>query len=105
MATDNITIGLEIGLIVETGIKITIEEEETIIEVVIETTDPTIGIVVGPEIGTTTEIAIGTIIDQIIEWMIVTKCMEIEIRTAVGLEKGTEIGVVQRESSPSRGGN
>ena len=46
MATDKITIGPEIGLIVETGTKIIIEE--TTIEVVIETTDPTTGIVVGP---------------------------------------------------------
>ena len=62
---------------------------------VIETTDPIIGIVVGPETETTTEMEIGTIIDQIIEGMIVTKGMEIEIRTVVGLEKGIEIGVVQ----------
>ena len=100
MATDKITIGPGICLIAETGTKIIIEEEETtIIEVVIETTNPIIGIIVGPEIETITEMAIGTKIDQIIEEMIVTKCMETEIRTAVGLEKekGIEIGVVQEK--------
>ena len=64
---------------------------------VIETTDPIIGIIVGPEIETITEMEIGTIIDQIIEGMTVTKGMEIEIRTAVGLEKGIEIRVVQEK--------
>ena len=98
MATDKITIGPEIGLTTETGTKITIEEEETtIIEVVIETTDPIIGIKVGPETETITEMAVGTIIDQIIEGMTVTKGMVIEIRTAVGLEKETEIGVAQEK--------
>ena len=98
MATDKITIGPEIGLIAETGTKIIIEEEETtIIEVVIETTDPIIGIIVGPKTETITEMTIGTIIDQIIEGMIVTKGMETEIRTKVGLEKGIEIGVVQEK--------
>ena len=88
MATDKITIGLEIGLTAETGTKIIIgEEETTIIEVVIETTDPIIGIIVGPEIETITEMAVGTIIDQIIEGMTVTKGMVTEIRTTVGLEK------------------
>ena len=38
-----------------------------------------------------------TIIDQIIEERTVTKGMEAEIRTAVDLEKGTEIGVVQEK--------
>ena len=54
-------------------------------------------IIVGPEIETITEMVVGTIIDQIIEGMIVTKGMVTEIRTTVGLEieKGTEIGVVQ----------
>ena len=43
--------------------------------------------------------AIGTIIDQIIEGTIVTKGMETEIRTTVGLEKEKwiEIGVVQEK--------
>ena len=98
--TDKITIGPEIGLIAESDTKIIIEEEETTtIEVVIETTDPIIGIIVGPEIETITEMAIGTIIDQIIKGMIVTRGMETEIRTTVGLEKekGIEIGVVQEK--------
>ena len=69
IVTDKITIGPEIGLITETGTKIVIEEEETTIEVVIETTYPIIGIVVGPETETITEMGIGTIIDQIIEGM------------------------------------
>ena len=100
MATDKITIGPEIGLIAETGTKIIIEEEETTtIEVVIETTNPIIGIIVGPKTETITEISIGTIIDQIIEGAIVTKGMETEISTAVGLEKKKEIeiGVVQEK--------
>ena len=67
------------------------------IDVVIETTYPITGIVVGPKTGTNTEMGIGTMIDQIIEEMIVSKGMEIEIRTAVGLEKGIEIGVVQEK--------
>ena len=67
------------------------------IEVVIETTDPITGIVVGPKTETITEMSLGTTIDQIIEEMTVRKGMETEIRTAVGLEKGTEIGVVQEK--------
>ena len=47
---------------------------------------------------------IGTTRDQTTEETIVTKGMETEIRTIIGLEKGIEIGVVQ-ESSQSRGGN
>ena len=96
MATDKITKGPKIGLTTETGTKIIIEEEETtIIEVVIETTDPIIGIIVGPKTETIIEMAVGTIIDQVIGGMIVTKGMETEIRTTVGLEKGIEIGVAQ----------
>ena len=72
---------------------------------VIETTDPIIEIIVGPEIETTTEMVVGIIIDQIIEGMTVTRGMVIEIRTAVGLEKGIEEGVAQRESSKSRSSN
>ena len=64
---------------------------------VIETTDPTTGIVVSPKIETITEMGIGTIIDPIIEEMTVTRGMEIEIRTVVGLETGIEIGVVQEK--------
>ena len=62
-----------------------------------ETTNPIIGIIVGPKTETITEMGIGTMIDQIIEEMTVTKGMEIEIKTAVGLEKGIEIGVVQEK--------
>ena len=40
---------------------------------------------------------IGTIIDQTTEEMPVTKGMEIETGTTVGLEKGIEIGVVQEK--------
>ena len=69
---------------------------------VIETTDPIIGIIVGPETETITEMAVGTIIDQIIEGMTVTKGMVTEIRTTVGQEKGIEIGVVQ-EKVPNPG--
>ena len=96
MATGRITIGPEIDLTAETGTKTIIEEEETtIIEVVIETTDPIIGITVGPKTEIITEMAVGTIIDQIIEGMTVTKGVVIEIRTTVGQEKGIEIGVAQ----------
>ena len=64
---------------------------------VIETTDPIIGIIVGPKTEALTEMEKNTIIDQIIEGMIVTKGMETDIRTTVGLEKGLEIGVVQEK--------
>ena len=96
---DKITIGLEIDLVVGTITKITIEEEETtmIIEVVIETTGPITEIVVGPETETIIEMGIGTTIDPTIEGTIVTKGMETEIRTMVGLEKGIDIGVVQEK--------
>ena len=87
MAIDKITIGPEIGPTAETSTKIIIEAEgTTIIELVMEPTDPIIGIIVGPEAETITEMAVGTIIDQIIEGMTVTRSMVIEIRTAVGLE-------------------
>ena len=97
MVTDKITIGPEIGLIAETSTKIIIEEEETTIEVIIETTDPITGIVVGPKTETIVEMGIDTIIDQIIEGMTVTRGMKAEITTMVGLEKGIEIGVVQEK--------
>ena len=64
---------------------------------VIETTGPITGIVVGPKTEIITEMGIGTIIDQIIEGMTVTKGMKTEIRTTVGLEKKIEIGVVQEK--------
>ena len=98
MATDKITIGPETGLTVETGTKIIIQEEETtIIEVVIETADPIIGIIVGCKTETITQMVVGTIIDQITEGMTVTKGMVTEIRTMVGLEKGTDIEVAQEK--------
>ena len=87
---DKTTIGPEIGLIAGTVPKIIIEKEEPtmVIEVVIDTTGPIIGIVVGPETETIIVMGIGTTIDQTIEGTIVTKDMETEIRTVVGLEKG-----------------
>ena len=91
------TIGPEISLIAGTSTKIIIEEEETTIEVVIETTGPITGIVVGPKTEIITEMGIGTKIDQTTEGIIVTKGMETEIRTTVGLEKGIEIGVAQEK--------
>ena len=97
MVADKITIGPEIGLIAGTGTKIIIEEEETTIEVVIETTGPITGIVVGPETETIIEMGIGTATVSIIEGTTVTKGMETEMRTIVGLEKGIEIGVVQEK--------
>ena len=97
MVTDKITKGPEIGIVAETGTKIIIDEEETTMEVVIETTDPNTGIVVGPKTETITDMGIGTTIDQIIEGMIVIKGMEIEIRIATGLGKRRGIGVVQEK--------
>ena len=64
---------------------------------VIKTTDPIIGIIIGPETETITDMAVGTIMDQIIEGMTVTKGMVTEIRTTVGLEKGKEEGVTQEK--------
>ena len=88
---------------VEAGTKIIIEEEEcTILEVVIETTDPITGIIVGPKTETITEMVVGIITDQIIEGITVTKGLVTEIRTTVGLEKGKEEGVAQ-EKVPNPG--
>ena len=82
MVTGKITMGLETYHIVETGSKINAgEEETTTIEVVIGIIGPIIGITVGPGIETTTEMIIGTIIDQIIEGKTVTKGMVTETRT------------------------
>ena len=64
---------------------------------VIETTSPITEIVVGPETETIIEMGIGTTIDQTVEGTIVTKGMETEIRTTVGLEKGIEIEAVQEK--------
>ena len=104
---DKITIGPEIGLIVGTITKIIMEEEETTmaIEVVIETIGPTTEIAVGPLTETIIEMGIGTTIDQTIEGMIVTKDMETEIRTVVGLRERERVRSSSRESSQSRGGN
>ena len=93
MVTGKITMGL-----VETHTKIIIgEEETTTIELVTEIIGPIIGITVGPKIETTTEMVIGTIIDQTIEGKTVTKGMVTEIRTTadpgIEIEIG-EIGVV-----------
>ena len=56
--------GPETDHIAETSTRIIIEEDEiTTIEVATEITGPIIGITVGPEIETTTEKVIGTIID------------------------------------------
>ena len=67
--------------------------------------DPIIGIIVGPKTETTTEMVVGTIIDQIIEGMTVTRGMVTGIRTSVGLEKGIEIGEigVAQEKVPNPG--
>ena len=84
---------LETDYIVETGIKTTIEEEETATtEVVIEIIGPIIGITVGPEIGTVIEMVIGITIDQITEGKTVVKGMVIETRTAADPGKEIEIG-------------
>ena len=93
MVTGKITMGLETDHIVETGTKIIIgEEETTTIEVVTEIIGPIIGITVDPEIKTTTEMVICTIIDQIIEGKTVTKGNVTEIRTAAGPGIEIEIG-------------
>ena len=75
---------------------ISIGPESTKVEIEVAVTG-NIVVVVGPETETIIEMGIGTIIDQITEEMTVTKGMETEIRTAVGLEKGIEIGVVQEK--------
>ena len=91
MVTDRITMILETDHIVETGTKIVIGEEETsTIEVVTEITGLIIGITVGPEIETITEMVIGTIIDQIIEGKTVAKGIVTEFRTTT--DPGIEIG-------------
>ena len=67
------------------------EDKTTTTEVVTGIIDPIIGITVGPEIETITEMVTGTIIDHIIEWKTVTKGMVIEIRTAA--DPGIEIEI------------
>ena len=61
---------------------------------VIEITDPIIGIIVGPVIETITEMIVGTIIDQIIEGMTVTRGMVTDIRIVVDPETGIDIGEI-----------
>ena len=96
MAIDKTITILGTDLIVENGIKITIEEGEIIItEVVTGIIGPITETTVGPEKGTATEMAIGIVIDQITEGTIAVKDMAIEVKIAVYL--GTEttgIGVV-----------
>ena len=93
MVTGKITMGLENDYIAETSTKIIMEEEETtIIEVATEITGPIIGIAAGPEIETTTEMIMGTIIGQVTEGKTVTRGMVTEIRTAVDPEREIEIG-------------
>ena len=95
MVTGKIAMGLQTGHIVETSTKIIIEEEETTtIEVVTGIIGPIIEITVGPEIKTTTEMVIGTIIDQIIEGRTVTKDMVTETRTAADTGIEIEIGEI-----------
>ena len=84
---------LETDHIGETSIKTTIgEEETTTTEVVIKIIGPIIGITVGPEIGTVTQMVIGITIDQITEGKTVVKGMVIETRTKGDLEIEIEIG-------------
>ena len=92
---------LETDHIVETGTKISIREEETTtIEVVTEIIGPITGIPIGPEIETTTEMVIGTIIDQIIEGKTVTKGMVTETRTTA--DPGIEIEIGEIGVSPEK---
>ena len=89
---DKIMMVLETDHIVETSTKITIgEEETTTTEVVIGIIGPIIGITVGPEIETITEMVIDTTIDQITEGKTVVKGMVIEVRTTA--DPGIEIEI------------
>ena len=58
---------------------------------VIEIIDPIIGITVGPEIGTVTEMVIGITIDQVTEGKTVVKGMVIETR--IKADPGIEIEI------------
>ena len=83
---------LGIDHIAKIDIKITIGEDEiTTTEVVIEIIDPIIGITVGSEIGTVTEMVIGITIDQVTEGKAVAKGMAIETRTVA--DPGIEIEI------------
>ena len=93
MVIDKITMVPETDCIAETSTKTIIGEEEiTVIEVVIEIIGPIIGITVGQERGTVTEMAIGKPIDQITEGKTVVKDMVIETKIAADLGIETEIG-------------
>ena len=77
--------------IVGISIKIVIEEGGiTATEVAIEIIGPIIEIIVGPEIGTATEMIIDITIGQTTEGMIAIKGMVIEAKITVDL--GAEIG-------------
>ena len=83
---------LETYHIVEISIKTAIgEEETTTTEVIIEIIGPIIGIVVGPKIGTVTEMVLDITIGQITEGKTVVKGMVIETRTAA--DPGIEIEI------------
>ena len=95
-----------IGHIVEIDIKTTLEEGKlTITEVVIEIIDSTIRIAVGLEIGTATEMVIGTTANQTTEGKTVVKDMVIEIK--IEADPGIEIetgGIgVAPEKAPNLG--
>ena len=101
MVIDKTTMVPETGHIVKIGIKIAIEEGEiTVTEVEIEIIGPITEIIVGPEIGTVTEMTISTNIYQTTEGMIVIKGMVIEVKIAVDLGTKTGgIGVVPGKAS------
>ena len=67
---------------------------------VTEIIGPIIGITVGPQIETTTEMVIGTIIDQIIEGKTVTKGMVTETRTTS--DPGIEIEIGEIRVAPEK---
>ena len=93
-----------IDCIVEIDIKITLEEGKiTTIEVVIEIIDPTIGIAVGLEIGTATEMVIGTTADQVTEGKTVVKDMVIEIK--IKADPGIEIEIGGIRVAPEKAPN
>ena len=104
VVTDKITMVLETDHIIETGIKITIgQEETTTIEVVIEIIGPIIGITVGPEIGTVTEMVTGITIDQITEGKTVVKGVVMETKTMA--DPGIEIEIGGIEVAPEKAPN
>ena len=95
---------LGIGCIVEIDIKITLEEDKiTTTEVVIEIIDPIIGIAVGLEIGTATEVVIDTTADQITEGKTIVKDMVIEIK--IKADPGIEIEIGEIGVAPEKAPN